>query len=326
MKNKKIIIVLSFIALLAAALLFLFLQKNQKPLSEGDEKVKIVVSIFPLFDMTRAIGGDSAELSQLLPPGMEAHSFEPKPSDILKIHQADIFVYTGDFMEPWVADIIKSLPENGPIVVNASENASLIEGGHEHEDGDAHEEEHEENHEDEHTFDPHIWLDFSNAAIMTDNIAKAFLNLFPSDSEIYLERAAKYKNDLNTWDEKYRQTLSDCLHHEIIYGGHYAFGYLAARYDLHYEAAQGFSPDAEPSAKDMISLSKQLKSENIDYIFYEEISSPKVAETIAAESGAKLLLLNAAHNLAKDDFESGLSFFDILDANLENLKVGLECK
>lgn len=322
MKNKKIIIIIVSVVLLAALFLFLFFQKERKSVPDGDRKLKVVVTIFPLFDMARALGGDQAEVYQLLPPGMEAHAFDPKPNDMVKIHEADIFVYTGDFMEPWAADIIKSLPEDGPIIVNASEGATLIEGGDEHEDEGGHVEEEGQ----EHIFDPHIWLDFDNAALMTDNIAKAFVAVSPIDSEIYLQRATQYKDALNSWDNKYRDVLSGCRYKHIVYGGHYAFGYLASRYGLFYEAAQGFSPDSEPSAKDMIALSKQLKSEGISYIFYEEISSPKVAETIAKESGAGLLLLNAAHNLAKDQFESGISFFDIMENNLANLKIGLECK
>ena len=112
----------------------------------------------------------------------------------------------------------------------------------------------------------------------------------------------------------------------IVYGGHYAFGYLAKRYGLRYLAAQGVAPDAEPTAKDLVRLIEQIKKNNIRYVFYEELTSPKIAETIARETNAKILLLNAAHNVTKDQFERGVSLFEILNTDLEQLKIGLECQ
>ena len=127
-------------------------------------------------------------------------------------------------------------------------------------------------------------------------------------------------------DTLYRTTLAACKDKEIVYGGHYAFGYMAKRYGLKYLAAQGVSPDAEPTANDLVKLVEQIEKDKIRYVFYEELTSPKIAETIAGETKAKLLLLNAAHNLSRDQFEQGLSFFDILKKDLENMRVGLECK
>ncbi len=95
---------------------------------------------------------------------------------------------------------------------------------------------------------------------------------------------------------------------------------------MKYLAAQGVSPDAEPTANDLVKLVEQIKKDKIKYVFYEELTSPKIAETIAGETKAKMLLLNAAHNLSRDQFEQGLSFFDILKKDLENMRVGLECK
>jgi zinc transport system substrate-binding protein len=295
---KKFIVVCAVIAV--ALGIFLFTAQN-RPAQIPSNKIKVVTTLFPLYDMAKNIGGDKADTTLLLPPGTEAHSFEPKPSDIVKIGEADIFVYTGKFMEPWAEDVLKSVDNKNLIVVDASQGVKMIPG------------------------DPHIWLDFDNAKQMVKNIAQAFEARDSADSAFYEQTAQNYSNKLTELDSLYRTALATCRNKEIVYGGHYAFGYLASRYGLKYLAAQGISPDSEPTAKDLADLADQIKKNNIKYVFYEELASPKIAETIAGETNAKMLLLNAAHNVTKDQFENNISFSDILLSDLNNLKIGLEC-
>lgn len=289
-----------------------------KPAAEsaghGQHKIRIITTLFPLYDMARNIGADKAEVSLLLSPGVEPHSFEPKVSDIVNINNADVFIYTGKYMEPWAEDIIKSVTNKKLVIVDAGRGTGMIPAVF-HDAG-----------EPSGSFDPHIWLDFDNAKIMVGNIAKAFQAQDPANREYYEQKAAAYDAGLSELDSAFKNTIATCKNKEIVYGGHYAFGYLARRYGLKYIAAQGISPDAEPSAADMARLVKQIRKDNIKYIFYEELTSPKIAETLASETGVKLLLLNAAHNVTRDQMDRGVSFFDILSRDLENLKVGLECR
>jgi len=289
-------------------------KQSNKLTDTRQHKIKVVTTLFPLCDMAKNIGADKVEVSLLLPPGMEAHSFEPKPSDIVKINEADIFVYTGKFMEPWAEGIIKSTVNKNLIVVDASRGTKLIPGVFHNADEPAG------------SFDPHIWLDFDNAKTMVRNIVQAFQSKDSANKSFYEQAADDYANKLSEVDFAYKTTLAACKGKEIVYAGHYAFGYLANRYGLKYLAAQGVSPDAEPTAKDLINLVMHIKKDKVEYVFYEELTSPKIAETIAGETKAKLLLLNAAHNLAKDEIEKGVSFFDILQRDLDNLKVGLKCQ
>ncbi|MFA5024313.1 MAG: zinc ABC transporter substrate-binding protein [Patescibacteria group bacterium] len=310
--NKKIISIIAIVAVIGIGIYFVF-NHPQKQKVESI-KFKVVTTLFPLYDMARSIGSDKADVYQLLPPGVEAHSFEPKPSDLVKINEADIFIYTGKFMEPWVEDILKSVTNKNLIVVDASQNTKMIPGVFHDEDEPAG------------SLDPHIWLDFDNAKIMATNIKQAFVAKDSKDTNFYEQKADNYSNELTNFDSEYHTTLSTCESKEIVYGGHYAFGYLANRYGLKYLAAQGVSPDSEPTASDLANLVDQVNKEKIKYVFYEELTTPKIAETIAQETNAKMLLLNAAHNLAKDQFDSGTTFFDILRSDLENLKIGLQCK
>lgn len=282
--------------------------------SPRQHKVKVVTTLFPLYDMARSVGGDKAEVTLLLPPGAEAHSYEPKPSDIVNVSEADVLVYTGKFMEPWAADVIKAAAGRHLIVVDASRGTKMIPGVFHDVD------------EPPGSLDPHIWLDFDNARQMVASVAEALERADSANRVSYKRRADDYSHELTVLDSAYRTAFATCKDREIVYGGNYAFGYMAARYGLKYVAAQGVSPDADPTAQDLARLIEQIENDKVKYVFYEELTSPKIAQTIAGETDAKLLLLNAAHNVAKDQLEQGLTFFDILRADLANLKTGLECR
>lgn len=280
-------------------------------------KIVVITTLFPLYDIAKNIGQDKVEVTLLLPPGVEAHSFEPKPSDIVKINKADIFVYTGKFMEPWAEDIIKGISGKDVKIINSSIGVKMAkeeESGHKddsaHYDGG---------------FDPHIWLDFDNAKIMVDNFTKIIIEKDPVNIDYYQKNADEYKNQLTKLDDDYKNTLANCKNNTIIYGGHYTFGYLASRYNLKYLSTQGISPNTEPNARDLIQLVKQIKKDNIEYIFYEELASSKIAETLVNETKTRMLLLNGAHNLTKEDFKNKVSFFLVMRDNLNNFKVGLQC-
>lgn len=310
MKFKQLVVLFIFIIL--AGSFFACAKRGEEQAQV--KRLKVITTLFPLYDMAKNIGADKAEVSLLLPPGVEAHSFEPKPSDIVKINEADVFVYTGKFMEPWAEDVIKGAVNKNLIVVDASRGTKMIPGVFHDADEPAG------------SLDPHIWLDFDNAKIMVKNITQAFQLKDDANKDFYEQKANNYSNELTGLDTLYKTTLATCKDREIVYGGHYAFGYLAKRYGLKYLAAQGVSPDAEPTANDLIKLVEQIKKDKIKYVFYEELTSPKIAETIAGETKTKMLLLNAAHNLSRDQFDQGLSFFDVLKKDLENMRVGLECK
>ena len=318
---KKIFFIVVIIAVIGGG--FYAVSNVARKSNIDSEKISIVATLFPQYDFAKVIGGDKVEVMILLPPGVEAHAYEPKPSDITKINNANIFIYTGKFMEPWAHDIIASADKKVK-VVDASAGIEMAKEEHKHEE-EADQYEAEEGHRHHGGVDPHIWLDFDYAKIMAENIAKALAEVDPRNAEYYQTSLKAYQNNLVDLDKTYKNTLSACQSKTIIYGGHYAFGYLAKKYNLNYVSAQGFSPDAEPTAKDMVALIEQVKKENISYIFYEELTSPKIAETLARETNTRLLLLNGAHNLAKEDYESGASFISIMKENLKNLSLGLGC-
>jgi len=285
----------------------------KKDILSSQHKIKVVTTLYPLFHFTKQIGGEFIDTILLIPPGVEPHSFEPKPRDMMILNEADLFIYTGPLMETWVEDILKGVSNPNLVVVNASRQIKLIPAVfHEKSDG-------------KEGLDPHIWLGLNNDLIIIDEITNGLIRKDKKNSLVYLKKAKEYKQNLESLDSEYKAGLSNCKKRTIVYGGHYTFGYLAKNYKLNYVAAQGISSDAEPTIADLSNLVELVKIEKIPYIFYQELSSPKVAETIAQETGTQMLLLNGAHTVTKQDFERDISFIEIMKNNLLNLRKGLDC-
>jgi len=320
---------------------------------QNTEKVTIVTTLFPLYEFTKEVGGDKVEVTLLLPPGAEAHTFEPKPSDIIKINKADIFLYNGEGMEPWAHDILEGINNDKLIIIDASSKVKLLSSygeEHEHDELEAHDHDDETHTEDEHNetethkhdeteiydhddkedhhhgeYDPHIWLDFSNDEKIVRAIAEALSSIDSNNSEAYNKNAENYIASLRQLDTEYSEGLKDCNHNEFITGGHAAFTYLANKYNLEAISAFGISPDSEPTPQKIKEIVDLTRRHNIKYIFFEKLVNPKMTETIASEANAKTLILNPAHNLLKEQFDSNVSFIDLMNENLVNLKTGLEC-
>jgi len=296
--------------------------------TEGSGKLQVVATLFPLYDFARNVGGDRAEVTLLLPPGMEAHSFEPKPADIVRISKADLFLYTNRAMEPWAEELVQGVGAKHLTVVDTSRGARLLKvaAEDEHGHGEAKGDGPERYHRAEAGIDPHLWLDFGNAQTMVDTIAAAFAAKDPANRDAYLANGAAYKAKLAALDDRYRAGLATCAKRGFLHGGHFAFGYLAQRYALRYESALAVSANAEPTPRKLAGLVKQMHEEGLSVIFAEELISPRTAETIARETGATILYLHGAHNVSRDDLARGVTFLALMDRNLENLRKGLQCR
>jgi zinc transport system substrate-binding protein len=319
--NRTISSILLVIFILFAVAMFGCTRKDQQPSS----KLQVVTTLFPLYDFARTIGGERAEVSMLLPPGMEPHSFEPKPNDILRISKAGLFIYTNRYMEPWAASMLASIGQGRPRVADGGRGvnyaAARAVDGHDHggqaEHGVA---------EGAGGMDPHIWLDFANAATIVDNILAGFVSADPANERFYQDNAARLKIQLAELDQRYRDGLSSCETREFLHGGHFTFGYLARRYGLQYHSLSGVSSESEPSAAKMAAMVRQIKSSGVRFLFAEALLSPRMSETLAGEAGVTVLMLHGAHNLGRDDVARGVSFVTLMEQNLNNLQKGLACR
>lgn len=287
-------------------------------------KLQIVASLFPQYDFAKQIGGDFVQVSLILPPGVEAHAFDPKPKDIIVMSEADILLYTSDAMEPWVKDLIENIDVNQTQIIDLSKNITLLASDHEDEEGEEHEDEEDENHEDESQYDPHYWLDPQNAILMVETITNELIKAMPEQDVYFLANAEKLTADLMALDEEIQLSVEKMTSKTILSGGHFAFGYFAHRYGLeHVSPYNGFSPDAEPLSKEIKEMMNTITTTNAKAIFYEELIDPRVAKTISEQTGVELLLLHGAHNLSKKELKDGVTYLEIMKGNLERLKVGL---
>jgi zinc transport system substrate-binding protein len=300
-------------------LLLSFLLSSCQPAKESDredKKLKVIATIFPIYDFARNIGGDKIKVTMLLPPGTDAHHYELKPENIIQVSKTDIFLFTNFEMEQWAYKIINAAEKNtNMLAIETGAGAFLLPFNEE--DGD------HGNHISK--FDPHIWLDMDNAKKMIDNIAAAFIKKDSGNSDYYFKNARNYKLKLTALDQRYRTELTGCKTKTILHAGHWAFAYLAKRYNLKYIAAYNVSADAEPSPQKMIALVEQVKREKVPCIYYENMISPRLAQMIADETGAGLLKLNNGHDVSKTNIKSGESFISLMEQNLTNLKKGLQC-
>lgn len=288
-----------------------------KTANKSNGKLTIVATLFPQYDFVKAIAQDKAEVVLLLPPGMEAHAYEPTPQDIVTIQKSDMFIYTGEAMEPWAHRVIEGVKGKAVKVIDVSSGIELL---------NASEEDHDEEEEDHHHggVDPHIWTDPVNAEKMVDTISEGLSSVDPKNSEFYSKNAEQYKAELQALDQKFKDMFAKTKSQTIIYAGHFALGYFAKRYSLTFISPyNGFAPDAEPTPQKIAELIKNIKATGINVIYYEELIDPKIARVISNETGAKIELLHGGHNVSRAELESGITYMKLMESNLEKLKEGL---
>ncbi len=280
-------------------------------LPQDDGRVKIVATLFPQYDFAREICGDKADIFLLLPPGMDSHSYEPTPSNMVKISEADLFLYTGSAMEPWADKLSESVKGER---VDVSHGLSLLSGDDIH---------HSETHTHaKETTDPHVWTNPQNAVSMVDTICAAVCKKDPVNADFYRQNTENYKAKLLQLDREFETCVQNGKRKHIVFGGHFAMRYFVHRYGLSYASAfDACSGETEPSPSTLISLVESMRTECIPAVFYEELSTPRTAALIAEETGAQMLLLHSCHNISKD--ESGETYLSLMYKNLENLKIGL---
>ncbi len=274
---------------------------------QDEGKLSIVTSLFPQYDFARAIAGELAEVTLLLPPGAESHSYEPTPADVIKINRADLFVYTGDNLEVWAKTLLSGL-EGNPAILDLSEGVALYgHEGHDHEG-----------------VDPHIFTNPQYAIKMAQSLEDKLCEIDPVNAEAYRTRGAAYRKELENLDADFRQAVAEGKRNKLIFGGRFAFLYFVEEYGISYEAAyDSCSSESEPSAARLAQIMNIVKEEQIPVVFYEELSNHKTADLICAETGAKALLLHSCHNVSKEDLANGAGYLSLMRDNLASLKEGL---
>jgi len=290
-------------------------------LAQTHSQLKVVTTLLPLQEFARAVGGANVQVEMIIPPGVEPHAWEPKPRDLARIYQADVFIYIGPAMEPWVEDLLKASRGARLKVVEASRGLPLLEA----KDSEP-AQPMNQGQRPEGRIDPHVWLDFSLDLRIIDALADAFAEKDPGDASRYRANAEAYKSRLEALDKKFQSSLSTCRRRQIILGGHSAYSYLAKRYGLQQIPLYGISPNAEPTPRKLTEVIQAAKNQGAKYIYFEELVNPKLARVLAQEAGLQTLVLSDGTNLTREQIRQKVTFLGLMEKNLENLRRGLGCE
>lgn len=306
---KKVLRIILFLAMLVfiGTGIYVFGQSRSEKqgLSEG---LQVTASFYPMYYFASEIGGNHANVKNITPPGVEPHDFEPSAQDIARIETSDLLILNGG-VEAW-ADKIKNNLNGKKVTIVIAGEGLLTQQMEE---------------EGETIRDPHVWLSPLLAKNEVSKIAQAFIAKDPSNSSFYEANEKSLQSRLDALDTLYKQGLNTCQKKDII-TSHAAFGYLADAYGLRQVPISGISPDEEPSTQQLVKVAAFAKANNVKYIFFESLLSPKLSETIAKEIGAQTLVLDPLEGISDDDIKQGENYFTVMEDNLKNLQIALECK
>ena len=308
-KNKSTIV--AILLLLVVVLAACTDSKTKNGAEEKKDTLSIVTSFYPMYEFTKNIVGDTGDVTLMIPAGTEAHDYEPSAKDIAKLQDADAFVYDSEYMETWVPKTEKSLKDVN--MIKATQDMILLPGTEE----DDHD--HTEGHEGHsHEYDPHLWLSPYRAIKQVETIRDALINDFPEKTSEFNKNAADYIEQLTELDAAYNAKLKEVKQKNFI-TQHTAFSYLALDYGLKQIPISGISPDQEPKPSRIAELKELVNETGINYIFFEENASDKVAKTLATESDVELLVLNPLEGLTQKQMDAGETYISVMEDNLNAL-------
>ena len=320
MKNRLMAIITCLLILIITVIGILLGFNRIKNIEIKEDELMVVTTLFPQYDFAKQILGDKGTVSMLLPAGTDVHSYEPTPLDIIKMNKADIFIYTGETMEPWATTIAESI-DTDTTILDVSKNINLID---KHDIEEYEQISFEENHEhDEHTHssDPHIWLNLDNAIIMIENIKNQIIEIDKENKEYYEKNALEYIRKIKELSQKFDNISKELETETMVFAGPFAYSYFIDRYKIKYIAAyESCGEDVEPSVSKIKEIITYIKEKNISSIYYKELSNGNVAEMIANDTGVQKFVFNTLANPDKKSFDEGKTYIDLMTENLENLR------
>lgn len=271
-----------------------------------NSKLKIVTTIFPQYDFAKHITGDNAEVTLLLTPGSESHTYEPTAADIAKIQQADLFIYNGGESEVWVKKILDSYEKDNNNSICLMDYVTLLM------------------EDDEDEYDEHIFTSLKNAQILLDEINKCICKIDNQNSELYTNNTKSYKAEIDELDEKFEDMITNAKRNIVIFGDRFPFKYFANDYNIEcYAAFSGCSSETEASPATISDLINKVNENHIQTIFYIEFSNENIAKKIADATNAQTSLLHSCHNISKEDLENNVTYIDLMKNNYNNLSEAL---
>lgn len=322
MKLKKIMLLVILVAIILTSII-IGIHASKKAKTNNTDKIKVTVSNFASYDFLRAIIGnnDNVELTFLLGPGKDSHSYEPTAQDLITIQNSDLFVYVGGEMEKWADRVLDTLETGKTEIICIADIADKME---EKEIDGAEENEHEHEHE-EGAFDEHVWTSPQNAIKMINALENEMEKIDNKNSNTYKENSNKYIEKIKNVDSKIQNVVNNKVRDRLVFADKMPMQYFIDYYKLQVTAAfDGCSTETEPSAKTIAYIENKVKEEKIPVILYIELNNVAVAQTIANETGAKAMQIQTLHNVSKKDFDNGETWVSLMERNIDVLREALQ--
>ncbi len=310
-----------FTLILSVALCIVSLCACGDSYNNNNGKLSVVATIFPPYDFSRQIAGDKIDLTMLLRPGMESHDYDPTPQDIIKIQNADLFIYVGGESDEWVEELLGSADKKPKKAIALIDCVDAVE----EETVEGMEQEKEEPEDsDEKEYDEHVWTSPVNAIEIVKSISESLQSLDKDNADTYKKNTADYCKRLSSLDAEFEDIVQNGKRNTIVFGDRFPFRYFTDRYGLEYSAAfPGCSSQTEPSAATVSYLIDKVNEEKIPVVFCIEFSGGKIADTICESTGAKKLEFHSCHNVTKQDFDNGVTYLQLMNNNKKVLREAL---
>lgn len=301
-----------------------------RPAPEDDGRLRVVTTLFPYYDFARAVAGDRADVTLLLSPGREAHSFEPTPLDAVTISRADVFIYNGGEGEVWVDDMLDSVGENIESVLRMMDFVSAREEEFSEGMQDAEAHDHDEHGEHDHAdsdeieYDEHIWTSPANAIVLCRAVAETLCAADTENADFYRANCEDYCAQLSALDADFRALREGAARDLLVFADRFPFLYFCKEYGLNYRAAfHGCSSDTEPSLATLKYLIDKVNEEHIPVVYTVDLNSQKIAEAVSECTGARIERLWSMQTVSRADFDAGETYITLMERNYEALKGGL---
>lgn len=308
-------LVLSFSLLLLSVILLSACTTTD---NEGvnEDTIKIYTTLFSLEDFTKRIGGEFVEVINIIPAGVDAHTFEPTVNQMIEIANGDLFIYNSPIFEVYAEAIIDTVEDHGVEVLLASHGIDFYHLDH-----------HDEDHGDDEHFhgdeDPHVWLDPLRGIQLAENIKNKLVTMLPEQENIFQENFDQLKTDLQQLDQEFL-TMIDEVTKDTIVVSHAGYSYWEERYGIHQVPISGLSPTNEPSVKQMQKIISFIKNEGIQYLMFEKNIPSNYVETIKDETNTEALWLHNLESLLPEEKNSGADYFQLMKKNIETLRKALQ--
>lgn len=318
---KKTLSLLLIICIFLPALTSLSACKRVDTTSDG---LKIVCTIFPYYDICSEVLGSRDNITLLNNSGTDLHNYEPTLRDIKLISECDIFIYGGGMSDSWVENTVKA-SENEDIVMirlmdhlqtyNEEFKEGMQNGSHDHD----HEHDHEHEHADIHEIDEHVWLSLDNASIIAEVIYNTVSKIDADNAQSYNHNLSAYTDSLDELDHSYSDLLSQTTE-PLVFADRFPFRYFTQAYGLDYFAAfPGCSTESFASFNTIAFLIKTVNDYDLDYILTIDTANSQVAQTVASETGSKILTLNSCQSVTQKDIDNGVTYLEIMKNNYKIL-------